>query len=75
MTRNEATSAHRTTLRVHLIDAAAHLRLAARSLDAAANVTISRWGSTRLQGLANRIRYWAASVDPKTIEQQIRRHR
>jgi adhesin HecA-like repeat protein len=64
--------ARRTSLRTHLIDASEHLRLAARSLDAAAG-TIGGRGARRLHGLAVRIAEWASRVDPRTIEQRARR--
>ncbi len=61
-----------TSLRTHLIDASEHLRLAARSLEAAAGMVGGR-GARRLQGLSNHVGEWAARVDPRNVEARARR--
>lgn len=61
-----------TSLRVHLIDASEHLRLAARSLERAAGLVSGR-SARRLQGVADRVGVWATRVDPRRIEAAERR--
>lgn len=62
------------SLRIHLRDAAFHLRNGSRSLRAAAGNTTTRWAERKLLHLAGTVERWAARIDPRNLERHERAH-